>query len=436
MPGAALAMQARSWLASLYRLGMICAGPLAGLILSLRKFHGKEDPARIGERKGHPSTARPEGPLIWMHGASVGEALAILPLSAQLRSRGFQVLFTTGTVTSAHLMAQRLPAGVIHQYVPLDVPQFWQRFLSHWRPGIVMIAESELWPNMLAETRAAHIPAVIINGRMSARSTGRWLKVPTTARAVFQNVDLCLAQSTADGDRYAQLGARKVLVAGNLKYDSAAPPVDNEEFARLSVVLGARPLWLAASTHDGEDDIAIRVHDDLLPRWPDLTTIILPRHPHRGPQIQALARRYGYTAALRSRGENLPPNGGLYIADTIGETGLFYRLCGIAFIGRSLAAGGGQNPIEPAKLGAAILHGPAVSNFAEVYGALKANGGTIEVEDDEALSQAVAMLLDDGAKVRGLARAALQAVEQIGGATTRIMAALEPYLQRTWQENR
>lgn len=428
-------MPPRSWLLSLYRLAMHAFWPFAGLVLHFRLRRGKEERGRLAERKGIAVRPRPDGPLVWVHGASVGEAVSLLPVIALLRSRGLHVLVTTGTVTSAALLAERLPAGAFHQYLPLDVPRFWQRFLSHWRPGMVVIAESELWPNMLAHTHAAHIPAIIVNGRMSVRSTARWLKARAAARTIFGKLELCLTQTEEDAARYHQLGAAKTRVAGNLKYDAPAPPVNNEEFARLSAVLGARPVWLAASTHSGEDDIAIRVHDDLLARWPDLTTIILPRHPARGAEIAALAKRYGYYAELRSQGANLPGKGGIYIADTIGETGLFYRLSGIAFIGRSLAAGGGQNPIEPAKLGTAIVHGPDVSNFTEVYAELHAASGALEVEDDEALSRTVAALLEDGPKVRALSHAALQTVERIGGATGRIMLALEPYLMRVRQEN-
>ena len=428
-------MPRHSSLIGLYKLAMAAFGPFAGLLLHLRGMKGKEDAARLQERKGITSMPRPAGPVVWIHGASVGEAIAMLPLTTHIRSRGVQVLFTTGTVTSAQTLKQRLSAGVIHQYLPLDVPQFWRRFLSHWRPGILIIAESELWPNMLAQTHAARIPIAVVNGRMSERSAGRWLKAPAAAASVFGCIDLCLCQSEADANRYARLGAGQVQVSGNVKYDSVAPPVDNEEFARLSAHLGSRPVWLAASTHEGEEDVAIRVHDDLLARWPNLTTIILPRHPHRGVQIAALASRYGYAPALRSLGDTLPPNGGIYIADTIGETGLFYRLSGIAFVGRSLAAGGGQNPIEPAKLGTAILHGPDVGNFSDVYAHLHARNAALQVNDPQALSDAIDGLLTDGARVRALSRAAFQAVEEIGGATGRILLALEPYLTRLRQES-
>ncbi|MGE3246028.1 MAG: 3-deoxy-D-manno-octulosonic acid transferase [Beijerinckiaceae bacterium] len=426
-------MQAQSRLVSLYRLAMRGFGPFAGLLLRARLRRGKEDPERIGERMGQAGVPRPSGPLVWLHGASIGEAVSLLPLAGLLRGRGIAVLFTTGTITSANLLAARLPPGAIHQYIPLDVPRFWNRFLTHWRPGLLVVAESEIWPNMLAGARAAKVPVTIVNGRMSERSMARWLKAPNAAAAILGQIDLCLTQTEGDAQRFHRLGAPHVQVAGNLKYDSAAPPVDNDEYARLTARIGSRPVWLAASTHAGEEDIAIRVHDHLLQRWPDLLTIILPRHPERGGEIAALAGRYGYAAPLRSQGAPFP-DGGLYIADTVGETGLFYRLSGIAFVGRSLAGGGGQNPIEPAKLGTAILHGPDVGNFTEVYAELHAGGGAVEVADADALAATLEDLLTDGAKVRAYSRAALQAVERIGGATGRILLALEPWLMRLRME--
>ena len=427
-------MPPRSWLVSLYRLASRGFAPFAGVLLRQRLRKGKEDARRLGERKGEASVARPDGPLVWLHGASVGEALSLVPLAGLLRSRGLNLVFTTGTLTSANILKARLPAGVIHQFLPLDVPRYWRRFLSHWRPGLAIVAESELWPNMLIEAKAAGAPVIVVNGRMSERSLARWAKAPKAAAALLSNISLCLTQTEQDAQRYFHLGAPKVQVAGNLKFDAAAPPVDNGEYARLTALMGSRPVWLAASTHSGEDDIAIRVHDDLIARWPGLTTIIVPRHPERGAAIAELAARYGYASRLRSRGESVDADGGLYIADTIGETGLFYRLCGIVFMGRSLAEGGGQNPIEPAKLGSAILHGPDVSNFTDIYQALHAAGGALRVADAQELSDAVDVLLGDAAKVRSLARAANQCVEQIGGATGRILLALEPYLMRLRME--
>ncbi len=428
-------MQRKSRLVSLYKLAACGFGPFAGLLLHGRARRGKEDPARLNERRGRAGIARPDGPLVWMHGASIGEAVSLIPLAELLRSRGLEVLFTTGTVTSADILKTRLPAGAMHQFVPLDVPQFWNSFLAHWRPGLAIVAESELWPNMLAAASAAHVPVVVVNGRMSERSMARWQKAAAAAASILSHVSLCLTQTDEDAQRFHHLGAARVQVAGNLKFDSPAPPVDNGEHARLAAIIGSRPVWLAASTHAGEEDIAIRVHDDLVGRWPELTTIVLPRHPGRANEIAELAQRYGYDAALRSRGLSPGTMGGIYIADTIGETGLFYRLCGIVFMGRSLAAGGGQNPIEPAKLGTAILHGPDVSNFTQVYEALHADSAAMQVADAQDLADTIDLLLSDGAKVRELALAAHRTVERIGGATGRILLALEPYLMRLRQEH-
>jgi len=423
-------MQPRSWLIAAYRLATRILTPLAGVFLRARMRRGKEDAERLDERLGATRTPRPAGALVWLHGASVGEALALLPLIDHLRSRGLQILITTGTVTSASVMRQRLPAGVIHQYAPLDAPRFLRRFLTHWRPSMLLIAESELWPNMLIETADAGAPIALVNARMSDRSLRRWLRAPGAAAAMLGRVTICLTQTEEDAQRFFRLGAPKVHVTGNLKFDSLAPPVDNAEYARLSAALGARPAWLAASTHAGEEEIAIGVHLRLRERWPDLVTMILPRHPERGPEIAALAQVNGLAPALRSRADPLPGPDGLYIADTIGETGLFYRLAGVAFIGRSLTGSGGQNPIEPAKIGAAIVHGPNVGNFLQVYRELHAGQGALEVADADDLAAALAQLLDDSARTRALARAAYRTVERIGGATGRIVLALEPYLLR------
>lgn len=423
-------MPSRSFLLNTYRAATTVFSPFAGLLLRARFHRGKEDATRLKERTGVTQLARPDAPAIWLHGASVGEAIALLPLIDRLSGRGLHLLVTTGTRTSAEVMAQRLPPGATHQYVPLDVPKFLRRFLSHWQPNLFILAESELWPNMLIEIFEARIPAIIVNGRMSERSMQRWLKAPVAAENLVGRLALCLTQSEEDARRFTELGATHARSAGNLKFDSLPPPVDNAELARLTALVGTNPVWLAASTHPGEEEIALAVHNHLLPRWPNLLTIILPRHPGRGAEISALAASAGLAAHMRSRRDALPSEGGIYIADTIGETGLFYRLSGIAFMGRSLAGGGGQNPIEPAKLGTAILHGPQISNFMQVYSALHETGGAIEIDEPATLPVVLDELFSNAGKTRELSRAAFQTVERIGGATDRIMQALEPYLSR------
>jgi 3-deoxy-D-manno-octulosonic-acid transferase len=418
-----------------YRLATRALGPLSGPLLSWRLSRGKEDGARLGERRGEPSLDRPAGVLVWLHGASVGEALSLLPLIEKLTQRGRQVLITTGTVTSAAILAERLPAGAFHQYVPLDAPQFMRRFLTHWRPDIALIAESELWPNFIVEAERAQTPIILVNARLSERSFRRWSLLSGFIGALLARVDLCLAQSPDDGERFSQLGAPNVRFAGNLKYDAPAPPADRQELASLSGLISGRQVWIAASTHPGEEALVAEAHQVIARTFPDLLTLIAPRHPKRGAKIAAQLQELGLHCALRSTGAQ--PGGGssIYICDTMGELGLFYRLAGVVFVGKSFAPGGGQNPIEPARLASAILHGPHVANFADVYALLDAAGGAVKVDDAQELAQTLAALFTDGGRLRTMARTAAKVVEGQTGAVDRTIEAVEPYLSHVALES-
>jgi 3-deoxy-D-manno-octulosonic-acid transferase len=404
------------------------AAPLAGVLLKWRLRRGKEDRERIGERRGLPSIARPPGPLIWLHGASVGELNSILPLLERLQARGFSVLLTSGTVTSARLAEQRLPDGVMHQFLPLDLPSFVCRFHDHWRPNLALIAESEFWPNLITEGRRRGIPFVLINGRLSNRSFKRWRRMRRTATALLSRIDLCLAQEPEDAERLTRLGAERIVTTGNIKFDVPPPPADPMALSALQRATRGRPVVLAASTHPGEEKTVIEAHLRLKRLVPDLLTIIAPRHPDRGGTVVEIAEEMGAVAVMRSRG-HLPDRGtDIYVADTIGELGLFYRIAPIVFIGGSLVRHGGQNPIEPAKLDRAILHGPHVWNFTGIYAQLNRAHGAAMVTDAESLAKSLARLLDDPALVRSMAVAARATVERLGGALDRTFAALEPYL--------
>jgi 3-deoxy-D-manno-octulosonic-acid transferase len=411
-----------------YRLATGALAPAAGALLSWRLSHGKEDAARIGERRGEPAFDRPPGVLVWLHGASVGEALSLLPLIERLTQRGRNVLITTGTVTSASVLAERLPAGAFHQFIPLDAPRFMRRFIAHWRPDVALIAESELWPNFIIETAKAQIPIVLVNARLSARSFRRWSRLRGFIGALLGRVDLCLAQSADDGERLAELGAPNVKLVGNLKYDAPPPPADRQELAALSGRISGRQVWIAASTHEGEEILVGEAHRILARTFPDLLTLIAPRHPRRGVEIAADLQSLGLHCTLRSRGGQPGPETAVYICDTIGELGLFYRLAGVVFVGKSFVSSGGQNPIEPAKLASAILHGPQVANFADVYALLDSAGGAALVHDAPELAQALGALFADGARLRAMARAAAQVVESQVGAGERMLQAIEPYL--------
>ena len=414
-----------------YRSATIALGPFAPMLLSWRQRRGKENGRRLRERIGWASAKRPDGRLAWLHGASVGEALALLPLVEKLIARGLEVLVTTGTVASAAVLADRLPPRAIHQFIPIDVPAFAKRFLDYWRPDIVLFAESEIWPNFFHETSQRSIPLVLVNARLSRRSYRRWRIIPKAIGPLLARIDLVLAQTREDGLRLARLGAPRVQVAGNLKYDVPPPPINQMALGELSAEIGPRPLWLAASTHPEEESAILDAHLFLAENRPSILTILAPRHVDRAGDIATIAAQRGIRSARRSLSQPITRDVGLYIADTMGELGLFYRLAGLVFVGKSIGqAEGGQNPIEPAKLGAAILHGPNVENFREVYEAIDAARGAALVADGSTLGRVLALLLADPAQARTLARGAAEAVDRLGGATTSVMAALEPFLMQ------
>lgn len=417
-------------IAGLYRLATDLGAPLVALLLARRRARGKEDPIRFPERLGYAAAVRPEGRLAWLHAASVGESVALLPLIERLRAArpDWTLLLTTGTVTSARLMAERLPDSVIHQYVPVDRMAYARRFLDHWRPDLALWAESEFWPNLLGEIHRRRVPLVLINGRVSDRSLGRWRRWRFVIAEILGNFTLCLAQSAEDASRLAELGAARVEAPGNLK-DAAPPlPADERRLAELVAAFGERPRWLAASTHPGEDAMAGRLHVRLKKNRPDLLTVIAPRHPERGPAIAAELRGQGLSVAQRSAGENATADTDIYLADTLGEMGLFYRLAPVVYVGKSLAPLGGQNPLEPARLGCALIHGPHMTNFKAIAKRLADAQASRVVRDEDELGAAVAELLADGAQARRLAEAARTVVEAEAGVLDRIMAALAPYL--------
>ncbi|WP_375458755.1 3-deoxy-D-manno-octulosonic acid transferase [uncultured Enterovirga sp.] len=411
-----------------YRAATILLSPLAPALLRWRAGKGKEDPDRLGERRARPGRARPPGNLVWAHGASIGETQALLPVVEALVGRGLKVLVTSGTRTSAEILARRLPPGARHQYLPLDVPHLVARFLAHWQPCLAVFAESEIWPNTILELDRRHVPLVLVNGRVSVRSFDGWRRAPSVAASLFGRFALCMAQSRADAERLSALGAPHTEVAGNLKFDIAPLPADPGAVESLAGLLAGRPIWMAASTHPGEEEAVIWAHLQMRQRRPNLLTLLAPRHPARGDEIADYAASAGLSVTRRSEGGRPDEAGDLHIVDTVGDLGLFYRLAPLVFMGGSLVPHGGQNPIEPARLGAAILHGPHVANFSDVYAALDRSGGALAVADDDALAAAAEDLLRQPGLVRDMARTAAATVGGLGGALARTLAAIEPFL--------
>jgi 3-deoxy-D-manno-octulosonic-acid transferase len=419
-----------------YRLLTAVASPLAPVLISNRLKRGKEDPERVNERYGESKIARPAGPLIWVHCASVGELLAVIPLIERIREKEFNVLCTTGTVTSASLAEQRLPEGTIHQFVTLDAARFARRFFEHWRPDLALFVESDLWPNLILTCARRGTPLILVNARLSESSFKRWRRIPGTISALLRCFDLCLAQSAAHAGRYRDLGAPRVTTTGNLKLDVPEPPADTDKLEALKAAVAGRTVIVGASTHAGEETMLIEAHRRLRGSFPRLLTIIAPRHPDRGPGIIEIAHAADLEAKQRSRGDLPAPETAIYVADTLGELGLIYRLAPIVFVGGSLASHGGQNPIEPIKLGAAILHGPHIWNFAEIYGALDKAHGAEQVTDVGKLAVRMGAWLKDANERAAVVAAAKETVATLGGALDRTLAALEPYLMQIRLERR
>lgn len=361
-----------------------------------RKKNGKEDLKRFNERIGRPSKPRPEGKLIWMHGASVGESISMLPLIQRLLEifPDAHIMVTTGTLTSAEVMAKRLPERAFHQYLPLENPVYATRFIKHWRPDIALWFESEFWPAMLSAIKRKNIPLLLINGRISNKSFKRWQQFEFVIKEILDCFNLCLGQSEEDAYRLRVLGAKNSMCLGNLKYAGLPLPVDPAKKQEIAEQICNRPVWLVSSTHDDEEFKIARFLKDLNQKIPGLLTFIAPRHPHRGEEIkERLQKELGLTVSLRSAGEKISPKTEVYIADTIGELGIWYELIPLVFIGGSLIPHGGQNFMEPSRSRDAVVVGPHMHNFTDAMNRAKKADGIIQVNDVLELIEMVENLL-------------------------------------------
>jgi 3-deoxy-D-manno-octulosonic-acid transferase len=406
----------------LYRLATGMLSPLVPALLSARARRGKEDPARLSERLGHPGASRPPGRLIWLHGASVGESLSLLPLVGALRAKRSDVaiLVTSGTVTSAALMAQRLPPSALHQYAPIDTPGAGARFLAHWSPNLAVFVESELWPNLILDAQANGSRLALLSARLSDASLAGWARLPAAAKTLFAAFDRVMAQDDAIASALTRLGARDDGRL-NLKRLGAAPDVELQALDALRGGFGDRPVLLAASTHPGEDEIVLDAFRALAEA---ARLVIVPRHPARAADISALAQSRGFSVGLRSRGEG-PEAGEVYIADTLGELGLWFSLAKVALIGGGLLPGpGGHNPIESAQLGCPVLAGPYVDNWRTVYADLAAADAARTVRDAGELSSAFAAALADPAAMTAQAERARHVVAVDGEALNAVAEVL------------
>ena len=363
-----------------------------------RKKLGKEDIKRFNERVGRPTKERPQGRLIWLHGASVGESISMLPLINRLLELypDIHIMVTTGTTTSAEVMAKRLPERAFHQYLPIDNPTFAVRFLRHWQPTIALWFESEFWPAMLSMIKRKNIPLILINGRISNKSFKRWQQFDYIIKEIMDCFTACLGQSEEDAYRLRILGAKDAMCLGNIKYAGLPIPVDAQKKKEMLEQINGRPVWLASSTHNDEEFKIARFLTDLKSKHPSLLTIIAPRHPNRGVEIRdKIEKDYQLKTALRSANEPITPQTDVYIADTIGEMGLWYEISPIVFVGGSLIPHGGQNFMEPSRCRDAVIVGPHMHNFTDAMNRAKHADGIIQVNDIIELTEMVDQLLSN-----------------------------------------
>ncbi|MBT6096611.1 MAG: 3-deoxy-D-manno-octulosonic acid transferase [Rhodospirillaceae bacterium] len=419
-----------SKLLPLYRAATALAAPLIARHLKQRLARGKEDVVRFNERLGEAAHPRPLGPLVWAHAASVGESLSMLPLVEALLEghETVYVLMTSGTVTSAKLLEDRLPPRAFHQYVPVDRVPYVNAFLDHWRPDLVLWAESEFWPNLTTLPASRGIPMVLINGRVSPESYRKWKRWPGLAKAILKSFSLCLGQADLDAERLKHLGAEPVRSVGNLKFAVPPLPADADDLAAMSNQFGERPRWLAASTHAGEEAMVWQAHQTIAADHPGLLSVIVPRHPDRAADIARELTAVGACVARRSLDEVPSADTDIYIADTMGELGLFFRLCPISFMGKSLVDLGGQNPIEPARLESAIVFGPHMWNFPDITERLLAADGAARVADQTELAGTVATLLADVSLCQTRAANALAIAQSESAVLPSVLTELQPFM--------
>ncbi len=411
---------------ALYRAATSALGPFAGLWLDARARGGKEDAARLVERYGHYAQVRPLGRLAWLHAASVGESGVALQLAEAMAARdgALSFLLTTGTRTSAELVARRAPSKVLHVYAPLDRRDAVRRFLAHWRPDLGVFVESELWPHLILESEAAGVKLALVNARMSPATLARWRGWPIAGARLMGAFSFAAAADTRTAEAIAHLRKEAPLMLGNLKLAAPAPRVDPALRAKLASEIGARRFWLAASTHAGEDEIILAAHKRLRESTPDALLIIAPRHPERGSAVAALAGG----APRRSLDQDIG-NASVFVADTMGELGTLYDLAPVALVAGSLLPElKGHNPIEPAKLGATILTGPHYESFQDLFDALIAAKGAAKITNDADLARVISQLWEDEqARLRHLAsarRVIAEGASALDDTVARLMALL------------
>ncbi|MFV9874887.1 MAG: 3-deoxy-D-manno-octulosonic acid transferase [Rickettsiales endosymbiont of Dermacentor nuttalli] len=420
------------YILAIYRIITRTVWPLEYLYFLYRRLINKEDKQRFNERLGEASVKRPVGKLLWIHAASVGESLSIISLLNLIMQKfpNIKILITTGTVTSAKIIRQKLPISVIHQYIPIDNIRYVRKFLNYWNPYVSIWLESELWPNLIFET-AKNCNMILLNARMSDISYNRWHKLPNFIRSLLEQFSVIIPQSKNDAEKFQNLGATKIMYLGNIKYSAAPLSLHQIELDKLQYMIKDRKFWVAASTHEGEEEKIADTHIKLKALYPDILTIIVPRHPERVHSIKKMLSTRKLTLVVRTSGEYIHDKTDVYLVDTLGELGLFYHLAEIALIGGSfITNGGGHNPIEAAYHKCAIIMGPHILNFSEICQTFKEREAILLLDGDQELIDTLVALFEDNDKRTCLATNAKNLVNEMSYISSNVLNYISPFLAR------
>ncbi len=412
----------------IYRAISILLFPFLELYLFYRITQKKEDKKRLKERFGTATKSRPKGEVIWLHAVSVGETNSALILIDELlkSKQQISILFTSTTLTSAAIIAQKIPQfndRVIHQFLPIDSYFCVKNFFNFWQPKMAIFVESEIWPNLIVTAKENGLTTFLVNARLSEKSAKRWRLAKIFGFKIFDYFDAIFAQSVDDQKRLQQLSNSEVLFYGNIKSQAQNLVFKAEELLRLKSQIGVRKFWLAASTHKGEEEFVLQTHQHLKKFFPDLLTIIVPRHPNRADQIKSIFSNINF--AQRSLNQNIVDTTEIYLADSLNEMGLFYSLAKFAFIGGSLTEVGGHNPFEAIKLGCAVISGRNVFNFKEIYTRLEQHQACLMVNSGAELARKVAEFLHDDDLVKAISKRASELIASSEDIAKKIVDKIE-----------
>jgi 3-deoxy-D-manno-octulosonic-acid transferase len=416
---------------NLYRFLLILLSPFILVFLLYRIIIGKEHKKRYPERFGFASKSRPKGALIWFHAASIGEVVSVFYLIEKISEKypEINILITTGTVTSAKLVESKFNKNIMHQFVPLDFTFAVKKFLGHWRPDFALWVESEVWPNLVCETAKTGSPLALVNARMSKETLNKWKKHKRFSKKIFESFSVCLAQNESEKSNFDQAGVLNSVNAGNLKFESPTLPADSAELTNVVKMIGDRKIWLFASSNEGEEEVAANCHRALEDKYSGLLTVIVPRHPNRAKAIAKILQEKNLNFVQRSKEEKVTKDTQVYLCDTIGELGIFYRISNVVFIGGSLVDRGGQNPLEPARLHCALISGNKLFNFAEIYSQMQQEHAVIIVNNEDELITNLDNLLADNKLQDIYANRALEFVTSKSGIVDNYLNQLDKYIK-------